>query len=232
LFDFADILIKTIKNSPDYSKYLKIILDNIVSRDIAITSFNSVENSLFWKLWVNWDIHYRDTLDFAYPVYTNIWWAKTDRYYNRSYSKKIKINPDCSINTNIEIIWFHWFTKDKEEETKNIINKFNIKDNNILYIQWKTDNKAFVQIVLPKEANIKNKNNFSIKKDWNIQIVQFFTKTRRLEKIKHNIEYSLENKSCKPYSFKLYKQPWILNYDIEINNNKFNWIKKDFIYNN
>jgi hypothetical protein len=50
----------------------------------------------------------------------------------------------------------------------------------------------------------------------NHTLVEFYTTTRRLEKVFHIIEYVLPNKFCEDYSFRLYKQPGIRSYDIEL----------------
>jgi hypothetical protein len=126
------------------------------------------------------------------------------------------------------------FTQALEDEQIKLMNKYNIKDNNILFIQWKADNKQFIQVVLPKNAIIKKKEFFNISEENNTKIIQFFTNTRRLESINHTIEYKLPNPECKPYDFKFYKQPWIRYYDLIINYNneeeKKIWFKSDYYY--
>lgn len=234
LFDFTEKFIKTIKEKKEYWKYLKIIYKNIVSRDIVITSFNTEENSLLWKLWLNWNINYWKTIDFSYPVYTSIWWCKTDRYMERKYTKNVSINKDCSIDTSLKINQTHLFTQKEENNLVILLKKYNITNENIIYIQWKADNKQYLQIVLPKNAIIKKQDFFTIKENNNNKIVQFYTNARRLEAINHTIEYTIPNPTCEKYDYTFYKQPWIKNYKLELNitwnNYKFDELNKDFIF--
>ena len=235
LFDFSEVLFSELKNQGKYSEYMKVLINNITSRDLVINSFHPDENSLIWKLWLNGDVSYWDTLDYTYPVYTSIWWWKTDRYYKREYKKIVNTNIDCSIDTKLEITWFHLFTKKKEDEILELMRKYNVTDKNILFIQWKTDNKSYVRVLLPKNAIIEKNKNISISELDNHQLVEFYTNTRRLEKVSQVINYTLPNKSCEEYSFKLYKQPGIRSYDIQVEKDwyldKKYWIEKDYYYN-
>ena len=113
--------------------------------------------------------------------------------------------------------------------------KYNVTDKNILFMQWKTDNKSYVRVLLPKNAIIEKNKNISISELDNHQLVEFYTNTRRLEKVSQVINYTLPNKSCEEYSFKLYKQPGIRSYDIQVEKDwyldKKYWIEKDYYYN-
>jgi hypothetical protein len=235
LFDFSEILFSKLKEEKKYSQYAKVLIDNISSRDIVVNSFHPEENSLLWKLWLSGDINYSETLDYTYPVYTSIWWWKTDRYYKREYRKIVNTNLDCSIDTRLEITWFHLFTQRKEDQILKLINKYNVVDKNVLFIQWKADNKSYVRILLPKEAIIKDTKYIDIFQLENHKLVEFYTTTRRLEKVFHTIEYTLPNWSCKDYDFTLYKQPGIRTYDIEIEKDgimtKKYWMEEDYYYN-
>ena len=233
LFDFTDDFIKKIKNKKDYFWYLDILLKNIISRDLVFYSFNTQENNILWKLWLNWKINYSDTLDFAYPVYTSIWWNKSDRYIKIDYKKQIKKNKDCSIDTNLQINRWHLFSKIEEEKVINIINKFPNKDKtkkDLLNIQWKWNNISFTRIILPKNIEIKNRDWIKIIRYKKFTILQFYINTEVTQISNFNINYKIKNKDCKKYNFKLYKQAWISNYNIQIDNNQFKAIKKDFIY--
>ena len=198
-------------------------------------SFYPQENSLLWKLGISWHIHYNKSLDYSYPVYTSVSWSKTDRYYERKYKKYISKNPDCSIDTRLEIIGTHLFKQEEEDKIRGIMKRYHIQDENILFIQWKAKNKAYVQVILPKEARIKTSRNQEQTQYKNFQKVSFFTEADRLQKIVDTIEYSLPNETCAPYNFILYKQPWILHYDILVEDDwiweDFYWVWGDFHYN-
>ena len=176
-----------------------------------------------------------NTLDYAYPVFTSIGGWKTDRYYKRDYRKLVNMNLDCSIDTRLEITWFHLFTQEKEDYILGLMDRYNITDKNILFIQGKTDNKAYVRVLLPKEAKIKESSYINITELEKHQLVEFYTRTRRLEKVIHTIEYTIPNTTCEDYSFALYKQPWIRSFDIEMEENgklsKKYWTSEDYYYN-
>lgn len=237
LFDFANIFLNKLKEDKDYFAYLDLIVKNINSRDLVLYSFNSQENNLLWKLGLNWRINYSETLDFNYPVYTSIWWNKSDRYIELKYEKNIKQNTDCSIDTNLKIFRTHFFSKFEEEKVNNLLEKYPIKDktkNDIINIQWKWVNKSYVRIVLPKNIVVKPQYWMNINKYENTTVVDFYMNTRVLESTNYNIEYKIENKECLDYDYKFLKQPWIRDYTLNIFNendkkisNLVNW---DFIY--
>ena len=76
------------------------------------------------------------------------------------------------------------------------MDRYNITDKNILFIQGKTDNKAYVRVLLPKEAKIKESSYINITELEKHQLVEFYTRTRRLEKVIHTIEYTIPNTTC------------------------------------
>ena len=229
LFDFANIFIDKLLTEKKYFSYLDIILKNFKTRDLVIYSFNSNENNLLWKLWLNWRINYWETLDFNYPVYTSIWWNKSDRYIKIKYKKYFNINPDCSIDTKLEIYRSHFFSKFEEKKVNELLDKHPIKDKtrkDIINIQWRWVNKEYVRVVLPKNIIIKPKKGIKIHNFKNTTVVDFYMNTRVWETVNFIISYKILNKSCESYSFKLYKQPWIRNYELYL----INWNKT--IYNN
>jgi hypothetical protein len=237
LFDFTNIYIEKLINDKDYFAYLDIILKNIKSRDIVLYSFNPEENNLLWKLWLNGKINYNDTLDYSYPVYSSIWWNKSDRYIELKYEKNIEFNYDCSIDTNLEIHRTHFFSKFEEEKVSTLLDKYPIKDKtrkDILNIQWKWVNKSYIRVVLPKDIEVFPDRWQHVEKYKNNTVVSFYSDTRVLESTSYNIKYRLKNSKCENYSFKFYKQPWIRKYSLKINDWKikktFNSLKTDFIY--
>jgi len=245
LFSFIDSFKNKLLLDKDYFNYSKIIIKNILSRDIMIYSFNWEENNLLTKLWLNWKINYEKYIDFSYPVYTSISWNKSDRYIKRTYEKEIKQNPDCSVDTNLNIISRHTYNKTEEEKLKTLIKKYNIKNTfKTLYIQWAWENRQYVRVLLPKNSIIKKSNKYSIHKLDKFNMVDFFLNTRKTETTSFNINYTVVNKKCRKYNYTFYKQPWIKNYNFKIKNvlqskkidNKNyniekNWIEEDFTYN-
>lgn len=237
LFDFANDFILLLKEKKDYYAYLDIILKNIQSRDLVIYSFNPEENNLLWKLWLNWKINYSDTLDFSYPVFTSIWWNKSDRYIELKYKKEIEKNADCSINTNLSIFRTHFFSKFEEKKVNDLLDKYPLKDKtrtDVINIQWKWENKSYVRVLLPKDAIVEKKAWMNINKYSQATVVDFYINTRLLETTNFDINYKIPNKECKPYNYKFYKQPGIRDYNIEIKEwekyIKEYWVGLDYIY--
>jgi hypothetical protein len=50
LFDFAEEFYKSVQKDKNYSNYMKVILNEIQTRDLMVYSFRPEENSLLWKL--------------------------------------------------------------------------------------------------------------------------------------------------------------------------------------
>ena len=230
LFDFANVFTNVLKEKKDYYAYLNIIIKNIKSRDLVIYSFNPEENNLLWKLWLNWKINYQDTLDFAYPVYTSVWWNKSDRYIDLKYKKSIIKNTDCSIDTNLSINRSHMFSIKEEEKVNQLLDNHKITEKtDYINIQWKWENRSYVRVILPKDAIIEKKDWMNIIKNDTFQQVDYYQNTRLLETSTFDIKYRLPNPKCSNYTYKLYKQPGIREYDVEIKD-KTNIVKKDFIW--
>ena len=139
LFNFIEEFRVILKEKAYYIGYISIILDNIKNREIIIYSFDEGLNKTLSKLWLNWEIKYDMSLDFSYPIFTSIGWNKTDRYIKRKYEKIIMQNPDCSIDTSLNIFLSHLFTKKEEKEIENILEKYDIKQNKseLIKVQWK-----------------------------------------------------------------------------------------------
>ena len=234
LFDFSEDFVKTIKEKGLYSKYWEVIFNDILTRDIVFNSFIWEENSLAWKLWIDWSISYYDSLDFNYPVFTSIWWWKTDRYMIRDFEKDVIINDDCSINTSFTITQKHYFTKEDEVALEEILNSFEIYNQELIHIQGKTDNKQFVQVILPKDAIILNPEKYIITENSNNKVVKFYTTVERFQSLESIIEYSLENKECKDYNYILYKQAGLRDYDVNFMKDDMKieakWVDKDFVW--
>lgn len=238
LFSFSEELFKKLNSEKKYYKYLKIILEHIETRDIVFYSFNPKENSFLWKMWVNWELNFKETFDFNFPVYTSIWWNKSDRYIDYRYEKTVKkIENSCDFLVNLKIFNTHSFTAENEQKVLDILKwyenpKKNITD--IVNIQWKWENKSYLRVMVPKEAEIilEESQEQSIFEKY--KTINFYTNTKPWETSNYNLKYRLKNEKCKDYSYKFFKQPWIRDYnilfDIFWKKSDFNNIKTDFIY--
>ena len=228
LFDFSKILEDKIKKWWNFWQYIKLILEEIKNREIVFVSFDKKENEILDSIWINWKIDYNSSFDFAYPIYTSIWWNKTDRYIDISYKKDIKQLDNCNVYTNLEIHLKHNYSLEDKNRILELMNKNWVESNiNLLNIQGAWINKSFIRVLLPKNAIIESKLDGEIKKFENFSYVDFFSETKSSEESIYNIAYKLENNDCKTYDFKLYKQAWVRKYDLHINKNWINYIYTD-----
>ena len=233
LFDFAETFYEKMKDDNDYIPYAKVIYNHLQSRDIMMYSFNTSQNSLLWKLWLNGELPFYKTLDFTYPVYTSISWNKSGRYIETEYEKNVYEFWECNYYTNFNIIRKHTYNQIEEQKVNTLLNKFDIADkNHIRYIQWKWDNYQYMRVLLPKHATITPKDGMDIVMYPQYQQVSFYMKTRLYETTDYQIEYYLNKDNCNGYSYKLFKQPGIKKYKMSL---ELMWekifardVKKDF----
>lgn len=228
LFDFTKTLEEKIIKSWDFISHLNILLKEIKNREIVFNSFDIKENNLLKQLNINWKVDYLSNIDFNYPVYTSIWWNKTDRYINIDYKKSINILDNCDIETNLEIKLTHNFSQDDKQRILNLMDSNWInRTTDLINIQWEGINRDFLRVLLPKNSIIQEKENQTVEKFDDFNYIDLFTEVSPWETKDYNISYKIINPECKKYNFKLYKQSWIKEYSIHINRN---WI--NYIYNN
>lgn len=233
LFDFNKIFISKLKEKKLYFEYINIIYKHLKTRDLVIHSFSPEENSLLWKLWMNGNVKFWETLDFNLPIFSSNGWNKTDRYIDLEISKDFKRNSNCSIDTNLTLTRFHSFDIQKENKVMELINRYNIAEKQkLLYVQGKADNSVFTQVFLPKTSIIHNANSYEIEEGKNYKKLSFSMITKQWNFSTNNISYTIPNPECTPYEYIQYKQPGIKKYDITINGNNYENIQTDFIYNN
>ncbi len=237
LFDFAQIFFHTLQEQKEYKKYIKILLQNLENREIVFYPFERGGNEFITQFRITGEINYAETLDYMYPVFTSISWNKSDRYIKRIFEKYMIENPDCSVENTFRILQTHDFQKNDEKRIQEEFTKYGIndKDNTLLNIQWKWTNKQYVRVILPREAQIKKNKNIKIEPYGNRQSVNFYTEVNPWETRVFDVSYTIPNESCSQYKFKLYKQPWIKNFDIKIDEvwkkeNTYKNLETDFFY--
>lgn len=236
LFDFASEFKEKLLEKKDYYAYVKVILEHIKNRDLVFYSFDSEQNSLLWKLWINWELNINSTFDFNYPVYISIWWNKTDRYVEYRYDKYVsKIEWSCDYETKLDIYKSHHFSKFEDQKVNELLDNYWVANKtDILNIQWRWINKSFTRILLPKNAIVSEKKWQKVYEMENYKIVELYINTEKLETSLNSISYVLENPNCSDYTYKFFKQPGIkkynINFDIFSKKDKYNSIKSDFIY--
>lgn len=234
LFSFIEDFKSKIIKEKKYKEIIDVLLKDIESREIVFYPLKREENSLVRSMWLSWEYDFDNYLDFNYPVYISYWGNKSDKYINRSYKKTIQKNS-CQINTSFELSLVNTFSESDESRIKENFLKFWLNYNiDLLNILWKGKNKNYVILYLPKNANIIWKDDLIIKHEDKFTIIEFEAETFPWETFTKSINYNLENKDCKKYNYKLYKQSWIKSYNIEFLNNpkqikNFDF-KKDFVY--
>ena len=224
LFDFMEIFVEKLKKNWEYEKYLSVIFRNIENRDLMIYSFD--DNKFLSDMSLNWKINYKETIDFNYPIFTSISGNKSDRYIKRTYKKKYEIGNNCDILTKFEINLEHTFTKEEKENVMNILKQFEIdklpNHKNLLNIQWNGVNHSYVRVLIPRNSIINTKiHSVKTYKDKYYKQVDFYLKTPIWWKSHRYMEYIIKNPECKKYSYKIYKQPWIREYNVEFFNNDY-----------
>lgn len=236
LFDFIQEFYTSMKKNPNYEVYFNIFKKSIVKKDIVFHSFDENDNTLLSKLSVTWDNNYDQSLDFNYPVFTSISGNKSDRYMHREFQKVIKKNSDCSYETSLKIIQKHTFSKFRENVLNTYIKKFEIANaSEALKIQGKWANIEYIRIVIPDKAQVKSSQLYTVSEQSWHKIVSFYLETKPKEISNFQISYTLPNDSCKPYTYQLFKQPWLQKYSVFMYNGKKTWqriwIDEDFFYN-
>lgn len=216
LFDFMQDFYAKLKEEKKYKNYFKIFFDDILKRDIVFYTFSPKVNRFLENYNLNWNSDYKNYIDFIYPVFTSIWWNKSDRYMKRTFTLNSSYS-NCNIINKLTLKQEHLFTDKNEIYAVSLFNDFKINDyKNLLNIQWKWINKQFVRLVLPKNAIIKNPK-IKVITEEDRKIVYFYTDTNPWETSNYELDYEIENPDCKPYKFKFYKQAWIRNYDLFVN---------------
>ncbi len=239
LFDFANKFLITLQEQKNYKQYIKILVQSLENREIVFYPFEQKQNEFAGNLWINGGINYFWTFDYDYPVFTSISWNKSDRYIKRSFEKYIKEGTDCSVETTFQIIQKHTFSDENEKKLQQEFKKFDITDtgSSLLQIQGKWINKQYVRVIIPKDAIIEKNKNITIQEYNNRKSLNFYTEVAPWNIVVFDISYTLQNKSCNQYTYKMYKQPWIQNYDIRIQeswregkDNTYKNLENDFYY--
>ncbi len=216
LFDFMQDFYTKIKEEKKYKDYFKIFLDDILKRDIVFYTFSPKVNRFLDNYNLNWNLDYANHLDFAYPIFTSIWWNKSDRYMKRSFELDSSYSG-CSIENSFTINQTHLFSSSEEIKAIDYFNELKIADyKDLLNIQWEWENKQFVRVVLPKKAIIKDEN-IKVIEEENRKIAYFYMNTKPGETSTYKLDYELENKTCSKYDFKFFRQSGLRNYDLIIN---------------
>jgi hypothetical protein len=93
---------------------------------------------------------------------------------------------------------------------------------NLLNIQWNWLNHSYIRVLIPRNAVIDTSiHSVSTYKNKPYKQVDFYLKTPVWWSSYRYMEYIIKNPDCKKYSYKVYKQPWIREYNLEFFNTEF-----------
>lgn len=238
LFDFINLFIVKLQNDLDYKKYLKLAYNSIEKKDILIHFFNDNQNKLLIDMWLQ-KSYYLVWKDFTFPVFTSISWNKSDRYMKRIFEKNIKKIDNCNLETTFKITQKHTFSINDELQIKNDLYNMNLLDRvnleQLLEIQWKSKNRQYIRIYIPKNATINSSSTQIKQKELDDKKeVSFYLDTQKLSTSNFEMSYTLPYLWCGDYNFIFIKQPWIKTYEFNFyeNGNLINnWLyDRDYYY--
>jgi len=177
--------------------------------------------------------------DFTFPVFTSISWNKSDRYMKRIFEKNIKKLDNCNLETTFKITQKHTFSINDELQIKNDLYNMNLLDRvnleQLLEIQWKSKNRQYIRIYIPKNATINSSSTQIKQKELDDKKeVSFYLDTQKLSTSNFEMSYTLPYLWCSDYNFIFIKQPWIKTYEFNFyeNGNLINnWLyDRDYYY--
>lgn len=217
LFDFIEIFLTKISQEKRYFDYLKVLIHEAKSRDMMMWSFREQENIFLQNIWLTGDVEYENSLDFIYPVYTSLSGNKSDRYMRHSYTHRVEyVSGSCDFRVESTIKSSHNMTQNAKERIQNMLEEYNIQQDDIMQIQGNMRNRQYVRVILPKNADILAQQNMEIIDYGARQWAEFFITTQPQESTFYTLSYILQNPDCKNYDFTLYKQPWIPSFDVNL----------------
>ena len=235
LFDFMEVFTQRLLSDGNYFDYLKVLIHDVESRDIMMWSFNEDENEFLSIMWINGKIDYDSSLDYMYPVYTSLSWNKSDRYMDRSYTIDVtRVEDSCDFAISTQIKSSHNMPETRRKFIQNIMSAYNLDTPNLFQIQWAARNRQFMRIILPTNSEITPQAWSEIVDYGQRKWIEFFLETPEQQAVFYDYEYILRNPTCSAYSTKVYKQPWIQSYDVELSlywdEFEYKNLKEDFYF--
>lgn len=223
LFDFITIFFDKIKSIEDYKFFVELFIESIEKKDVSIYFFNTKENDFLKQIGLEKSYDYFSFFDFNYPVFTSISGNKSDRYISRSFEKTYVKKENCDISTSLKITQKHGFNINEEVYIKTLLYDMDalgqVDINTLLDIQWKWLNKQYIRVLIPKNAQITENKNITVRDFPEYKEVSFYLDTNTFFESNSRFEYTIPNPECKNYTYNFIKQPGIKNYHIDIINN-------------
>lgn len=220
LFDFITIFFKKIKSVEDYNFFVELFIESIEKKDVSFYFFNMEENDFFKQIWLEKSYDFKSFFDFNYPVFTSISGNKSDRYISRSFEKTYVKKENCDISTSLKITQKHGFNINEEVYIKTLLYDMNalgqVDINTLLDIQWKGLNKQYIRVLIPKNAQVTQNKNITVKDFPEYKEVSFYLDTNTFFPSNIRFEYMIPNPECKNYTYNFIKQPGIKNYSIDV----------------
>lgn len=226
LFDFMKEFIHILKNDAQYFEYFKVLARHSKWRDIMLWSFDKKWSHFLNQFQLTWELDYYGSLDAMYPVYTSLSWNKSDRYMTHSYNHTVTKNKEnCDYEITQKIKLSHNMWRKSRNRIQDLMKKYDLNTPNLFKIQWADRNRQYVRVILPEDAQVSPQKDMEIVDYGRRKGVEFFLTTPEQQASYFEFTYSLPNPECKPYSFKLYKQPGIRKFDVQLN---LDWEKYEY----
>lgn len=155
------------------------------------------------------------TQNWVYPIFTSVWWNKSDRYIKRTYAATVKKAQGCTYENTITISNLHAFSAYDKQDIKSFIKASQINnaelEKKIDYIQGNSPNKSYVRLYVPKTAKLLGDGG-SIEVNTgslNATVFSFFLNTPVGGTATKTIHYTVEIPQCADYSGSIdwYRQP-------------------------
>ena len=223
LFDFITIFFDKIKSIEDYKFFVELFIESIEKKDVSLYFFNTKENEFLKQIGLEKSYDYLSFFDFNYPVFTSISGNKSDRYISRNFEKIYSIQENCDISTSLKITQKHGFNINEEVYIKTLLYDMDalgqVDINTLLDIQWKWLNKQYIRVLIPKNAQVIQNKNITVKDFPEYKEVSFYLDTNTFFESNFRFEYTISNPECKNYTYNFIKQPGIKNYSIDVINN-------------
>lgn len=220
LFDFITIFFEKIKSVEDYKFFVELFIESIEKKDVSLYFFNTEENDFFKQIWLEKTYDFKSFFDFNYPVFTSISGNKSDRYISRSFEKTYVKKENCDISTSLKITQKHGFNINEEVYIKTLLYDMDalgqVDINTLLDIQWKWLNKQYIRVLIPKNAQITENKNITVRDFPEYKEVSFYLDTNTFFQSNMRFEYTIPNLECKNYTYNFIKQPGIKNYSIDV----------------
>lgn len=217
LFKFTEKFEKKLFEKKDFLGYIEIFYNNFIAWEIPIASLDKDIQEYLDSLDIleKWT---KDKWNWVYPIFTSISWNKSDRYMNRYITLDSQKTEWCKVLNDFSITSTHNYNENTRESLRKIFDNLKITDaserNRLIWIQWASENRQFVRVLVPKWSIIADSNKYNINTDDSdprYTFFKFYIKTDVWQTSNIKFQYINIPPNCQEKPT-FYKQPWLSNY--------------------